>query len=113
MVINLNQTIIWSPQGNKYTVDTGQCETHYDIENAKTTQWHEKEREGERKRGGGGRQRTETTSIMNKTKRGQKWLWTRLENVLTSVTSNSSSSCILHYLSDEKSAYLHKSFFSF
>ena len=53
MVINLNQTIIWSPQGNKYTVDTRQCETHYDIENDKTTQWHEKEREGERKRGGG------------------------------------------------------------
>ena len=61
-------------------MDTGQCEAHYDIENDKTTQWHEKEREGERKKGGGGKQRIETTSIMNKTKRNQKWLWTRLEN---------------------------------
>ena len=55
MAINLNQTIIWSPQGNKYT--SGHVETHYDIENDKTTQWHEREREErEKKSGGGGRQ---------------------------------------------------------
>ena len=36
------------------------------------TREREREREGERKRAGGGGDRTETTSIMNKTKRGQK-----------------------------------------
>ena len=79
MVINLNQTIIWSPQGNKYTMDTWNILWHREWQDNTVTR--EREREGERKRGGGGGgDRTETTSIMNKTKRGQKWLWTRLEN---------------------------------
>ena len=63
MVMNLNQTSIWY-EAHK---ETSTQWTHYDIENDKTTQWHKKEREGERKRGGGG-------------DRGQKLqvLWTRL-----------------------------------
>ena len=36
IVINLNQTIILSPQGKQ--VHSGHVETHYDIDNDKTTQ---------------------------------------------------------------------------
>ena len=78
MVINLNQIIIWYEAHKETSTQWTLWNTLWHKEWQDNTVTQERERGREKKRG-----ETEdrlTTSIMNKTKRGQKWLWTRLEN---------------------------------